>query len=462
MIIKFNTRGNDKQRECAVAWVDNSVFDIVYGGSKGSAKSYTGCALIFGDALIYPGTHYFIARKKLNDLRKHTMSSVREVMEHFGVEECYYKYNFNDNFYELHNGSKVFFIQARYEPSDPDYSRFGSMQMTRGWYEEAGEAEEEAVTALMGTVGRWKNDVYNINGKVLQTCNPAKNYLYKKAYKPFKEGTLEDHKRFIQALPTDNKRLPAGYLEHLNRTYNPNQKQRLLLGNWEYDDDPNVLCNYEDILEIFKNDHNYKDENGNVINGNKYLTADIARFGSDKAIVCVWDEWTVIDYKVFKTSSTTQIQDSINHFRMKYKIPKKRCVADGDGVGGGVVDNCGILDFVNGSSPIDHRTKKEREKKLPAPNFNNLQSQCCYWFADRINDFDFYINIELTDKDQEEIIEELEQLKSYESDSDGKMKILPKVLIKPLIGRSPDWRDVFMMRSYFDLNQKYSGKNFVG
>lgn len=70
MKIVFDTKGNEKQKECARAWIDDSITEIVYGGSKGSAKSFTGCSLIFGDALIYPNTQYFIARKNLNDLNR--------------------------------------------------------------------------------------------------------------------------------------------------------------------------------------------------------------------------------------------------------------------------------------------------------------------------------------------------------------------------------------------------------
>jgi hypothetical protein len=85
MEIEFNTNGNEKQKECCKAWLDNSISDIVYGGSKGSAKSFTGCSLIFGDALIYPGTHYFIARENLNDLRKFTLPSIYEVLKLWGI-----------------------------------------------------------------------------------------------------------------------------------------------------------------------------------------------------------------------------------------------------------------------------------------------------------------------------------------------------------------------------------------
>lgn len=454
MILEFNTHGNEKQKECARAWCDNSVIDIAYGGSKGSAKSFTGCSLIFGDGFIYPKTHYFIARRSLNDLRKFTIPSIYEVFEKWKLTDKYYKLDSKDNFFTLYNKSKIFLLEAKYLPSDPHFYRFGSMQMTRGWIEEAGEFTAEARQNLQAAVGRWKNDLYGINGKILQTCNPTKNYLYKDYYKKAKEGNLEPWKRFIQALPTDNKKLPKEYLETLDKILSENEKERLLKGNWEYDDNPNALCDYDSILSIFENDHI---DSGYLY----YLTADIARFGSDKAIILIWKGWNVVDYYTFDVSKITDIQDCINTQRSKYGIPKDRCIADEDGVGGGVVDNCGIKGFVNNSSPIEENVTDEIKKQTP--NFKNLQAQCIFYFAKKVNDRQVYFSAELRERFKEEIIEELEAIESYKSDGDGKLQILPKEKVKDKIGRSPDWRDALMMRKWFDLNPIVkSGSKIVG
>jgi hypothetical protein len=48
------------------------------------------------------------------------------------------------------------------------------------------------------------------------------------------------------------------------------------------------------------------------------------------------------------------------------------------------------------------------------------------------------------------IKQELTMLKTYESDKDGKLRILPKEKIKEVIGRSPDWLDIFIMRMFFE------------
>ncbi len=63
--------------------------------------------------------------------------------------------------------------------------------MTRGWGEEVGEWDKLAKDNLAASLGRWKNDVYNLRRKFLLTGNPSKNFTYKDYYKPFKDGTLK-------------------------------------------------------------------------------------------------------------------------------------------------------------------------------------------------------------------------------------------------------------------------------
>lgn len=440
MNVVFDTNGNDKQKEVARHWINPEVTDIVYGGSKGSGKSYLGCSLIFGDAFIYPGTYYFIARKELNDLRKYTIPSIYEVFGHWGINDKYYKYNGQDSYFTLHNGSRVYLIDAKTLPSDPLFQRFGSMQMTRGWIEEAGEFEEAAKNGLAVSLGRWKNDVYSLSPKLLQTCNPSKNYLYYEYYRKDKDGLIEPYKKFIQALPTDNKKLPEGYIDNLHNILSAGEKQRLLFGNWEYDDDPATLIDYDKILDCFTNDF--------VDRGDYYITIDVARFGSDRSVIGVWSGWRVNLY-AYNQLSVTELAGKVKELQNKYNIPNSRTIADEDGVGGGVVDILKCKGFVNNSRPLDNPITK-----LPE-NYNNLKSQCYYKLAERINQSGLYIDckdIEI----KKLIIQELEQVKQYNMDKDGKKQVLPKDKVKENIGRSPDFSDTLMMREWFELAPKYT------
>lgn len=463
MTIEFDTYGNDKQKEVCRLWNDPTVTDIAYGGSKGSGKSYLGCKLIFGDALMYPETHYFIARDSLTNIRKFTIPSIHEVFDDWKLTESYYDYNGQDNYYKLYNKSRVYLLDAKFVPRDPLFARFGSMQMTRGWIEEAGEFVEAAKNNLAASIGRWKNDVYNLPPKLLQTCNPAKNYLYKQYYRPHKDGSLPDWRRFVQALPQDNKRLPPGYLENLHRTLTKNEKERLLYGNWEYDDDPLALIDYEKILDLWKNQHITR-------TGQRFITCDVARYGRDSSKICVWDGWRIINYKTYKGLSVPQLATKLRETMNLFRVPASQTVVDEDGVGGGVVDMVGCKGFVNNSSPLqelrpvpvyvqpNHTDIPVKRHSLERPNYFNLKSQCEFRLSDRVNNNGLYIEAEtMTTEEVEQLIEELEQIKQSDNFGDTKKRTTSKEDRKELLGRSPDNSDVVMMREFFELIHQRPG-----
>ena len=282
------------------------------------------------------------------------------------------------------------------------------------------------------------NDVYGIYGKLFITANPKKNWMFRLFYEPWKKGVLGEKKCYMPCLVQENPFIESGYIEKLREIGDKVKKERLLKGNWDYEDNPNALCQYDDICAIFGNKISKRD-------GQYYLTADIARFGSDRAIILVWDGYTVIDLRVFDTSSTTEIEQCILHFQRLYHIPSSRCVADEDGVGGGVVDHTGCVGFRNNGTPLLEPTEYTHE------NYMNLQTQCGYRLAEHINNHDVGFDPTLvSEEEKENIILEVEQLQTWNSDSDGRLQLKPKAEIKEDIGHSPDWRDALLMRCYFD------------
>lgn len=447
MKLLFDTKGNEKQKECCRAWADDSITDIVYGGAKGGAKSFTGCKLIFGDALMYPETYYFIARNKLSDIMRFTVPSIMEVFQDWNLDiSKYTKFNGQYNFYHLYNHSRVYLLDAAYMPSDPLYMRFGSMQFTRGWCEETGEWHEAAKNNLQAAVGRWKNDKYGLVPKLLQTANPSKNYLYRDYYKPMRAGTLEHWKKVILALPTDNKMLPSGYIEQLERSLTKSEKERLLYGNWEYDDDPSVLIEYEKAIEVFTNTHIKKE-------GKKCITADIARLGGDRIVIIEWFGFygKVSAYERKKLTETTT---NIEAARIRQGIGKSDVIVDSDGMGSGVEDFGGFKGFVNNSAALpDPKKPSGLDGNPERENYANLKSQCSYRMAERINANGIYLEVE--DWMKPLIIEEMEQVKQKTLDSDLKKALLPKDEVKERIGRSPDFWDAIMMREYFELRPTF-------
>lgn len=426
---------HEKQKEALNLLTDDEHAEVLYGGAAGGAKSWTGAAWLLFMSLCFPETKWFIGRAELKRITQSTYITFKKVCTRYGVPDEIWSYNGQYNYIEFYNGSRIDFLDLKYIPSDPLYERYGSIEFTGGWIEEGGEVNFGAYDTLKTRVGRCLNKEYGLKRKLFITCNPKKNWMYDEFYRPWKAGTLKDYQAYLPCLVQENPFIDPDYIEGLKTTSDKVKFERLFKGNWEYDDNPNALCSHDAICAIF----------GNILalrTGIHYLTGDIARFGADYARIGVWDGWMLIDYQCFPVSKTTDIQTYIIRCQKKYRIPRYRCIVDEDGVGGGVVDNCDIEGFVNNSAPLN------------GENYQNLQAQCGYKLADHINANEVGVLADLVSKaEQEEITNELEQLQTWKPDNDGRLMLKPKPEIKLDIGRSPDWRDMFLMRSWFDYNE---------
>ncbi len=342
------------------------------------------------------------------------------------------------NYIQFKNGSRIDLLDLKYLPTDPLYERFGSLEYTGGWIEEAGEVEFKAFDVLKTRVGRHMNDLLGLIGKILITCNPKKNWLYQVVYKPFKAGTLPKEYAFIQSLYGDNRYTAESYGKDLEQITDLATKQRLKFGDWEYDDDPSALINFDAILDLFTNVVDY---------GDKYITADLARYGSDKIVIYLWNGLKVEKILIKQKQGIDQTVTDLRNLSSEYRVPFSRIVVDDDGVGGGVVDNLrGIKGFVNNSTAIENPTTHLAE------NFQNLKTQCYYLLADYINNHKIAIETQ-DEKFKAELVEELEQVKSKDADKDQKKRLMPKEEIKELLGRSPDYADALMFRMFFELKK---------
>lgn len=434
-ITTMGGRTHEKQTQALKILTDDEHVEILYGGAAGGAKSWTGAVWLLFMCLCYPGTKWFIGRAELKRIKQSTYITYRQVCKRYGCSEGVYKYNGQDNYIEFFNGSRIDFLDLQYLPSDPLYERYGSIEFTGGWIEEGGEVNFGAYDTLKTRVGRFLNAEYGLKRKLFISCNPKKNWMYDTFYKPSVAGSLPDYMCYISCLVQENPFIDPDYIEALRSTSDKVKFERLFKGNWEYDDNPNALCSYDDICSIF--------DNKLALTSDKhYITGDIARFGADYARLAVWQGWKIVELVSFAVSKTTEIQAWIASRQRKYRIPNYRCIVDEDGVGGGVVDNCEIQGFVNNSSC------------LGGENYRNLQVQCGYKLAEHINSHDVGIPSDLvSESEREEITRELEQLQTWKADSDGKLDLKPKAEIKADLGHSPDWRDMLLMRSWFDYNE---------
>lgn len=437
---------HEKQELALGVLMDKIHTEVYFGGAAGGAKSWTGGAWLAFCCECFPETKWFMAREELKTLLQTTFLTFRKVCSAYDIKD--WKHNGQYNFIEFRNGSRIDLLDLKFLPTeDPLYERYGSSEYTGGWIDEAGQAHFGAYDVLKTRVGRHLNDHYELLRKLFLSGNPKKNFTYKEFYRKWKEGTLEPHKEFIKALLYDNPHRESGYEDALKSLNSKVTKERLLNGNFEYDDDPAKLIDYDKILDCFTN-------NFQSLKGEKYLTIDVARFGRDTDKFGIWDGFRcrLITKKGLRVTETA---DFAKELQKKYEIPNNNTIADEDGVGGGVVDILRCKGFVNNSVALWSPGKKQVDEKgnVRPENYDSVKSQCSFRMADRINKNGIYIECDANDKD--EIIEEMEQVKEKEVDSDKKLGILPKPKVKEIIGRSPDNWDCIMMREWFELKTKF-------
>ena len=424
-----------KQEHAVYYLKDNITKELLYGGAAGGGKSALGVLWLIEQSQTYPGTRWLMGRSKLKTLKETTLNTFFELTSNLKLSNCY-NFNSQTGVITWTNGSEILLKDLYSYPADPNFDSLGSLEITGAFIDECNQISFKAWQIVTSRI-RYKLNEYNLTPKILGTCNPAKNWTYSKFYIPTANGTIINTRKFIQSLPTDNPNLPPSYLDSL-LALDENSKQRLYYGNWEFDNDPARLIDFNKITNIFTNDF--------VDSGDMYISADIARYGSDKMVILVWCGFRVIEIFTLDKSSITETAEAIKSLMNKHRVPLSNVVADEDGVGGGVVDIVRCKGFVNNSKAL-----KEENNNV---EYQNLKTQCYYKLAELIQSNKLFIDCNNADV-QDIITKELEQVKRDKIDQDGKLRILPKEKVKELIGHSPDYSDALAMRFYFELKQSF-------
>lgn len=452
---------------------DNVTSFVAFGGGAEGGKSWLGAEWMLLNCYRYPGTKWFIGRNELTRLMASSYATFRKVCSHHNIPPGDWRFNGQYHFIEFKcvkqgcekrgafddHGSRIDLLDLKFLPSDPMFQRYGSTEYTGGWIEEAGEVHFMAFDVLKSRVGRWRNEEYGLNpAKILLTCNPEQNWLYRIFYKPWRKNTLPDDYAFIQALYKDNPYTRAEAEKRLSKITDAVLRARLMLGLWEYAGGDNALVDYDSIIDLFTNTlpDSVKKEQGQFFATPvpKFFTGDVARYGSDKIVLGDWKGMNL--YKViWKTHrGIDQTATDVKEELRTEQIPYSHAIADDDGVGGGLVDNVrGIKGFVGNASPLQIKDNQEESGKRK-DNYKNLRSQCGFMLAEAIKNHMMAISAKIDETTREMIIEELQvMLKKKDTPIESPLQLIPKDEIKDALGRSPDFADMMMMRMYFELEK---------
>jgi len=421
-------------------------------------KSWLGAEWLTTNCHFYPGSRWFIGRNELSRLMKSSFITFEKVCTFHGISRDSWKLNGQYNYIEfvsgMAKGSRIDLLDLKYQPSDPMYERLGSLEYTGGWIEEAGEIDFMAFDVLKSRIGRHRNDDYKLTpAKMLITFNPKKNWLYQLFYKPKRDRTLPKEYEFIQSLYGDNPFTAKTYGEDLKEIKDKATKQRLMFGNWDYEDSSKAICNYDALVDVFSNTINKTED--------KYLLVDIADDGSDKTVFSFWEGLEEYRRESFEHLTTEPIIDKIREYARDDRIPYSHVAVDAIGVGTGVANSSmldGIIGFKSSFSAIKTDDNIVRlpnvsyTKNAPlVSNYKNLRVQCIYTLGELVNNHK--IASQMEGKLKDEIIEELSVYKDTTKD-DNKRMATTKDEVKELIARSPDASDCWLMRMYFIIKGK--------
>jgi len=435
--INYNFKPLTRQSEALkFLSADSDCETILYGGAAGGGKTMLGCMWQILRRLKYPGTRSLIGRAKLDTLKKTTMNTFFQVAADIGLRAGEdFSYNQQSHIIKFSNGSEIILADLFLYPSDPHFQDLGGLELTDVFLDEATEISEKAYSVVCSRI-RYKLNEFNLKPKILLTCNPAKGWIYNQFYLPYKNQNLPEHLAFVQALPGDNIHLPEAYVTSLTRLPEADRK-RLLEGDWEFDNSSDRLYLYDELMRCFREPMNV---------GEGYITADIARLGKDRTVLCVWKGLSCIDIVVLRQKRQDEVKAEIQRLMNQYSVRLSNVLADADGVGGGLVDSLRCREFMNGS------------KAVRGTQYMNLKADCYFRLGELIDKNEITFPI----KWQEDICKELELIRRVDPDKEGKLRVTSKDTISQRTGGiSPDIADAIMMRAYFELNRNYTKYAFI-
>lgn len=462
---------SQKQQTTFEILEDPAVVEVCFGGGAGGGKSWLISTWSVIQCKRYPGIRIGLGRKEISNLRKTTAQTyIGEVHPVLGVADGRdYRYSsLVDPGIYYANGSQVLFTDLAPAPSDPNFDRLGSLNLTHVVIEEAGEVVQHAAKVFSSRRNRYKNREYGITGKTIYTCNPTTNFIREEFYDVYIQRGGGDHqvweftnelgepvyvelpdgrrvrakRAFIKSLPTDNPFLSSNYLETL-RSLPPAQRRRLLEGDWDFDDDDSKLFK----LHLIKTAGELQDDAAG------WAGCDPSR-GGDKTVFTVIQGNAVTDQLTVPIPAEvedkgTYVAERYIEFCGTHGIDADHAAVDVVGIGASVQDACNRLGFkvrafnagsTKGVRLLDrHGRVIEQPKSLHdgVPLFDNIRSQGYYDLAQAMHTGSLLLLEELphADKLRRELAAHHYEVRERQTIVEKKDKI------KASIGHSPDFAD---------------------
>jgi phage terminase large subunit len=339
---------------------DPQVVRVVFGGGAAGGKSFLIGLLCAMACKKYPGTRWALARKELKSLKQTTLATlISKVHRVLGIGESDYKLNLLDSTLEYTNGSSILLLDLTAKPSDPEMESLGSLELTGAFVDEIGEVNKKSFDILASRVNRWLNKEYGLTGKIVGSTNPSPGFVRQEFFDKYEAlggGRIQRWKNghvfvngvrvdaydvYIKSTAIDNPFIDDNYVEGLRRLP-PQERKRLLDGDWNYLDEDNSLFTMAiiDKMTVYK----VPDETEKF---NKYIGVDPSDAGKDSTIVTLVEGGVITQQLEIKSPTIKDsaigfhIAGKLISFAEKHGFTKpiaKHITIEGNGVGASLRD----------------------------------------------------------------------------------------------------------------------------
>jgi phage terminase large subunit len=339
---------------------DPQVVRMVFGGGAAGGKSFLLGLLIAMACKKYPGTRWALARKELKSLKQTTLATlISKVHRVLGIGENDYKLNLLDSTLEYSNGSQILLLDLTAKPSDPEMESLGSLELTGAFVDEIGEVNKKAFDILASRVNRWLNKEYGLTGKIVGSTNPSPGFVRQEFFDKYEKmgaGRMQKWQNgfvyvngerlpaydvYIKSTAVDNPFIDENYVEGLRRLP-PQERKRLLDGDWNYLDEDNSLFTMAIIDKMTV--YTLPEETTKF---EKYIGVDPADAGKDATIITLVEDSVITQQLEIKSPTMKDaaigfhIAGKLISFAERHGFTKplaKHITVEGNGVGASLRD----------------------------------------------------------------------------------------------------------------------------
>ena len=431
--IEFRIHLTARQSEAWRLLHDDSVDEVLYGGSKGSGKSLFGCAWCYlrAQEIIqefglqprkYPLLVGFMGRKRGIDFVKTTLETWKKLIppEAYTIRE-------QAREIVIANTVKIGFGGL---DSPEVVEQFNSAEHAFFFIDQAEEITRDDVAALRASLRmsiavrrgpEWERRKPKY--KALYTANPAPCWLRDE----FVHGQ-DPRKRFVKALPSDNPYLPPDYIRRLKDTYRhrPELIQAYVYGSW--DDfsaaDQVIRAEWVDHAKELTIHWDYPIP--------RLITCDPARFGDDETVIYGLEGTEIVLSEIYGQKDTMYTANRL--WTLAHRWDDCLIVIDSVGIGGGIADR--LVEMGANVLQVNSAARASNPNR-----YYNLRAEMWDLAAEMFAQGDVQL------RNQEPVL--VGQLTAPKYEYRGsRMLIEDKEQIKERLGRSPDRADAYVMGLY--------------